>query len=380
MRHETTNHKPQKYGLFLTLIFTLTIFSSLISPSAHAKATGPCVNCHTMHNSQGGTAMATYGGETGPNSFLTRGSCIGCHAQGTGNKIENIGGNEIPQVYHNDGTGDLAAGNFGYIDGKKGTASDAHGHNVIDLFGANSDDVLDAAPGVYMVHAEFLSDTYLTCAGTNGCHGSRQDASGTGIGAIKGAHHGNVDGQLTTADTIANSYRFLLGTKGLENTTDKWQNKDATSHNEYYGKTTPTTYDCSSNQCHASGPAKPLNGTITDFCGTCHPDFHGTGNIGGDTSSPFTRHPTDIVLKASGEYAAYTTYSVEAPVGRTTVPDVASGTVVPGTDVVTCLSCHAAHGTNYPDMLRWDYSGMIAGSGSNTSGCFVCHTTKDTGG
>jgi len=80
-----------------------------------------------MHNSQGGTEMATYGGETGPNSFLTRGSCIGCHAQGTGNKIENIGGSEIPQVYHTDSS-DLAGGNFGYIDGKKGAASNSHGH------------------------------------------------------------------------------------------------------------------------------------------------------------------------------------------------------------------------------------------------------------
>lgn len=370
MRNETT-----KMCFFLTLIFTLTIFSSLISPSTHAKITGECVNCHTMHNSQGGTAMATYGGETGPNSFLTRGSCIGCHAQGTASKIVTVGTSQIPQVYHTDTT-DLAAGNFAYIGTKGGaTGSDSKGHNVIDLFGANSDGALNAAPGVYMIHGDIITDSVLTCAGDRGCHGTRQDDTGTA--ALKGAHHGNVDGKCATADTVANSYRFLLGTKGLENTTDKWQNKDANSHNEYYGKTTPTTYDCSSNQCHASGPAKPLNSTITDFCGTCHPDFHGTGNIGGSTTSPFTRHPTDIVIKNEGEYASYTTYSVEAPVGRTSVPSSMSGTVTPGTDVVTCLSCHAAHATNYPDMLRWDYSATIAGGGGADTGCFTCHTQKN---
>ncbi|HIJ58039.1 MAG TPA: cytochrome c3 family protein [Deltaproteobacteria bacterium] len=357
------------FSAVLGLILSLILFI----PGNSSAVTGLCVNCHTMHNSQDGGNMATYGGGTGPNPVLLRGTCLGCHAYnktGTLNVID-IGGSQIPQVWHDAAT-DLAAGNFKYVDG----TGYGKGHNVIDFFGTNSDVDLDAAPGVYMVHDSFLTDTYLTCAGTNGCHGSRQDASGTGLGAIKGAHHGNVDGKCNTADTVANSYRFLLGTKGLENTTDKWQNKDANSHNEYYGRTTPTTYDCGSNQCHASYPAKPLNGTITDFCGTCHPNFHGTGNIGGDINSPFTRHPTDIVLKGSGEFAAYTTYSVEAPVGRTTVPDAASGTVVPGTDVITCLSCHAAHGTNYPDMLKWDYLTMNAGGGGS-GGCFTCHTEKD---
>ena len=102
--------------------------------------------------------------------------------------------------------------------------------------------------------------------------------------------------------------------------------------------------------------------------------------IGRTTSSPFQRHPSDIVLPLGGEYGSYTNYSVEAPVARTMVPDVPSDGVTPGTDAVMCLSCHGAHATNYPDILRWDYTGMVAGGGSNTSGCFVCHTTKDTGG
>lgn len=374
LKNQRTN--SEKVAAFSGTLVLILLLILLLPGNSSAAVTGACSNCHTMHNSQGGAAMATYGGGTGPNSYLVRGTCLGCHAQGTANNIETVGTSQIPQVYHTNPT-DLAAGNFANIGTKGGaTPSDSKGHNVIDLFGTNSDGVLDEAPGVYMVHSGFLSDTYLTCAGSKGCHGSRQSASGTGIAALSGAHHGNVDGQLNTADTVANSYRFLLGVKGFENSTDKWQNKSATSHNEYYGKTTPTTYACGSNDCHASYPAKPLNGTITDFCGTCHPDFHGTGNIGGDAISPFTRHPTDIVLKNSGEYAAYTTYSVEAPVGRTSVPASMSGTVTPGTDVVTCLSCHFAHASNYDDMLRWDYSTMVAGGGGS-GGCFTCHTEKN---
>ncbi|TSA10529.1 MAG: hypothetical protein D4R73_05115 [Deltaproteobacteria bacterium] len=28
-------------------------------------------------------------------------------------------------------------------------------------------------------------------------------------------------------------------------------------------------------------------------------------------------------------------------------------------------------------MLKWDYTTMVAGGGSNTTGCFTCHTQKD---
>jgi len=84
-----------------------------------------------------------------------------------------------------------------------------------------------------------------------------------------------------------------------------------------------------------------------------------------------------VVLKATGEYSAYTAYSTEAPVARPTVYDNPSPTVTPGTDVVMCLSCHGAHGTDYPDILRWDYSEMIAGDSSKSGGCFTCHTEKN---
>ncbi|RLB81298.1 MAG: hypothetical protein DRH17_09580 [Deltaproteobacteria bacterium] len=382
---KTQRTYPGRVGAFCT---TLGLILSLILPlpgNSSAKVTGPCSNCHTMHNNQNGAAMATYGAEgkpwkgEGPYPALTRGNCLGCHGMGTGNKIENIGGSLVPQVYHTDST-DLAAGNFAYILGAKGTgASDTKGHNVIDL--GNTDDLLDSPPGWNCAYP--VSNTQLTCAGNYGCHGYRYKNQGTASNIMKGTHHQNVDGKCDIANDLYNSYRFLLGVKGLENTTDKWQNKAADSHNEYYGASTPMT-DGGCFDCHAFAPdsmnASPASNTISGFCGTCHDDFHFVYGIGGDTSSPFTRHPSDIVLPSSGEYAAYTTYSVEAPVGRTTVPDSIGNTVYPGSDVVTCLSCHVAHASDYPDMLRWDYTTMIAGSGENTSGCFVCHTTKDTGG
>lgn len=363
--------------------------------SARAAITGVCSNCHTMHNSQDNDSMS-YGANgqpwesEGPNESLTRGSCIGCHGMGTANRIENIGDSEIPQVFHTDSAGDLAGGNFAYILGTKGSgASDSKGHNIKEL--GNSDDILFEAPGFFpMEHDTPVSAANLTCAGNIGCHGNRGRPGAQGMGAnvqvMKGAHHQNEGGQLNIADEIYNSYRFLRGVKGYENNgTYKWQNYNASNHNEYFGATTPATIGCSASSCHTPNGIQPPNNTISGFCATCHGSFHVLGDadmdiefegIGGDLVRPFKRHPTDIVLPNSEEYVNYTNYSVEAPVARTSVPSSMSATVTPSSDVVMCLSCHVAHASDYPDMLRWDYRTMIA-NGGGSGGCFTCHTEKN---
>lgn len=371
------NYKSKNLSI-IALLSILSIF--LVYSSGETKITGICANCHTMHSSQNGTSGGiAFGGSSLPQPVLLRGTCFGCHGQGGANKIVTISGSDIPQVYHTDPSGDLAGGNFRYL-----STNDNRGHNVKDI--GNADDILNAAPGILPEsgHNIIITDTNLTCAGYIGCHGSRYNdgKATTGIPMLKGAHHSNVDGKCETdIDKVYGSYRFLLGVKGLENTSDKWQNKDANSHNEYFGDTTPMNVSCA-NTCHLSGGVQPPNHTISGFCATCHGLFHDLSSIGGDTISPFTRHPTDIVIKNDGEYSAYTTYSVEAPVARGAVPDGISSTVTPGNSgiegaIVMCLSCHAVHGTNYPDILRWNYDDMIAGDNSKSGGCFTCHTQKN---
>jgi hypothetical protein len=352
----------------LILISMLLICLLVTFDISHAKVVGPCVNCHTMHNSQSGTSMISYvfNGEStsSPLPYLLRGTCLGCHAMNTANRIETLSGSQFPQVYHKDGAGDLAGGNFAYIDGTKGSgAASSKGHNVIDIFSPNSDTNLNNAPGTH----SGVTDGNLTCAGKRGCHGWRVTGS-TGLNALRKAHHGNVDGKLDTASTVANSYRFLFGVKGLENPI--WQNINENNHNEYFGASSPHIGDYNNcNNCHASiwldppgvliSVPRPASKTISGFCGSCHGEFHFTSGIGGDISSPFTRHPTDVIINTQGpssEYANYTVYDITVPVGRTSVPDTASNVVDPSNDTVICLSCHMAHGSDYSDILRWDYS------------------------
>jgi hypothetical protein len=209
-------------------------------------------------------------------------------------------------------------------------------------------------------------------------HGKRNPLV-TGLRALKGAHHNNVDGKCNTDPATAvasNSYRFLVGVEGLENTGPyKWQNYNANNHNEYFGTSPSLELDCSATSCHSpSAYVYSPNGSISTFCATCHGQFHNPSTVG--TSSPFIRHPTDVFLPAIGEYSAYKAYSTEAPVARTSVQDSMRPDVVPGTDVVMCLSCHAAHATPYADILRWNYNDMVAGGGGS-GGCFTCHTQKN---
>ncbi len=356
---------------FSFLYILITISLAFLPGSVYGAITGDCSNCHTMHNSQNGVAVDA----SGPYESLARGDCLGCHGSGSVNinGLDPVTG--APQVMH-DGAGsapDLAGGNFAYILGTKGSgASDAKGHNTVEL--GNPESTLVEPPGH---HSPSGIGVNVTCSGAKGCHGER--AAGV---AMKGAHHRNLSGQLNTADEAYNSYRFLMGVKGFENDgARKWQNFDADNHNEYFGAVTPMTYGAGNcNICHTARGVQPTNNTISGYCGTCHREFHVIEGIGGNTSAPFKRHPTDVLLPNSGEYSSYNgagnPYSVEAPVARTAVPGSIGNTVTPGTDVVMCLSCHKAHATDYPDMLRWDYSTMISGGGGS-GGCFTCHTTKN---
>ncbi|MCK4537149.1 MAG: cytochrome c3 family protein, partial [Desulfuromonadales bacterium] len=116
--------------------------------------------------------------------------------------------------------------------------------------------------------------------------------------------------------------------------------------------------------------------TITAYCVGCHEEIHYHSMDINDPLSAWIRHPSDRLLPETGEYSTYnpvTSYDPTVPVGWTdiTAPTRATASVI-------CLSCHRAHGSEYPDMLRWDYAGaMIAGGGPLSEGCFVCHSTKD---
>lgn len=387
-----------KKTLIISLVALLSI--ALSCGFAYAVVQGQCANCHTMHNSQNGVDVAA----GGPYETLLIYDCMGCHGQNTALNIEFAG--TTPQVLHQNAT-DLAGGNFAYITGDKAIIvgdTSSVGHNVIET-GVAEATIPNAAasfpPGDE--HGNFaagLTNATFTCGGVYGCHGDRTVVGS--MAAISGSHHANDDvcklgdpllDEASQGGSVALSYRFLLGVLGGED--PDWQATTAANeHNEYKGAT---------NGIEGGSASDPGGGTISGFCAECHGNFHGPRAAGSDITdnaagSPWLRHPTDIVLDADAakEYQYYNgtvppgpgPYSLDAPVGRAGGIITAanypanSGDVTVGSNdsIVICLSCHKVHGSEYEDILRWNYSTIDAGTGvDENTRCFICHTTKDTG-
>ena len=370
------------YSVILSLIISFVLFLPYISNNSYARVTGPCSNCHTMHNSQGGdweVVQPTWAaGE--PRSDLICNTCVGCH---TG---DNDGTNTTPYVnsfsplsesdFGKNGK-TLAGGNFWWV----AQGDDDKGHNIFPENG----DSLNKAPG----------DTGLASCGTNACHANLH-LPAVSLGELNGKsacqgchlhpkHHADDANTKFVNSEDQGWYRFLSGhnagedkgVKGIEH--EKWNyGATANSHNEYLGK----------EQNGGFGFAGGLGNTTTAFCTGCHGQFHDDQRDGDEeNTNPWIRHPSDAVIPNSGEYArafgtdgtgGTGTYDPDVPVARPSLDGwtESSSIVTPGTDIVMCLSCHVAHGSPYPDMLRWNYDDMIAGGGG-TGGCFNCHTEKN---
>jgi hypothetical protein len=254
--------------------------------------------------------------------------------------------NNTPIVYNTDTINNpLAGGNFNYI-----RADDSKGHNVAGI------KAQDVTLGLIPPGGSALT-FQLTCAGEFGCHGDRSSGKGEITGMYLTHHTDDTAG--ITGSSVGLSYRFLNGILGKEDP-DWEQDNINTSHNEYKGSTSSAT------------------DTISYLCAQCHGNFHpwegGPSEVG--VATPWFRHPTDIALNSTGEYASYTTYSLVAPLARPDTDNVLDTTeVTPGTDIVMCLSCHRAHASPYYKSLRWDYKSSTLSTA--LSGCNVCHTSKN---
>lgn len=313
-------------------IFLLSIFFAIgLHGLAQAEVTGQCVNCHTMHNSQGGASMIIgYGAGAGPyGSLLRANGCLGCHATADGADIwQGVG--DAPIVYNPSepsyGANGLAAGDFYYV-----TLNNANGHNVAGITGV----VFDGIPPGYGVGkadtdgntpggglSSNWTDQQVTCAGYYGCHG-KHDEGYDNMTGMKGAHHGDEgSGSYKDGTTLSKSYRFLNGITGVEDSDWECSTGNA-DHNWYQGATNFTT-----------------NSTISYLCAECHADYHGSAMEGAD--SHWKRHPSDgVLLSETQGYSSYDptgTYDNNAPVAYTDPTTTSNATAV-----VMCLSCHRAH-------------------------------------
>ncbi|MDD2556658.1 MAG: cytochrome c3 family protein [Desulfuromonas sp.] len=374
----------------LSLLLTLALVVS--GSTAWAKVQGACSDCHTMHNSQDGSDVVAELGRS-----LTKGDCVGCHtgANAAGGNIPYITDTSEPTYTSADGTSGttLAGGSFYWV----ANGGDAKGHNVLNIAAGKDANMPNLDPPGWnpavsnnvIAGGDATWSNQLTCAGTYGCHGPHGAADD--FQDIAGAHHG--DDSVIDGSTAAKSYRFLNGIIGYE--AADWElSPSATNRNEYHGVARKSI---------TTGGGESDQKTISYFCATCHGNYHSGDGISSAAQeasigeNPWLRHPTDYDMAdtaVGSEYRSYNqdgTYSVEAPVAFDLGASVTKAShalnsvaFTGGKAIVTCISCHRAHGSPHDDLLRWAYSPtndtgavMSAGSGAGNVGCFVCHTTKN---
>ncbi|MDH5299041.1 MAG: hypothetical protein OEV91_08480 [Desulfobulbaceae bacterium] len=341
-----------------------------------AKVSGPCSNCHTMHNSQNGQPVVAAGAQP----TLLNATCVGCHSSATAETKITANGSVIPIVYNTvEPTTPLAGGNFYWV-----TKNSNRGHNCLSIPGMVNDPDLDGKtpgqPGGTGGDCERCHARIVDCTS---CHAPKHHA-GSGSAVV-----GKNDGWYRFLNSSLHGHD-LAGVKGIEDS--DWQyTMSASDHNEYNGTNNPLGFD---------------DNSMSNYCGGCHYMFHGAQNTDSDpvswfcdNKSPWYLHPTHLALSqtaAGKEYHLYNTsddatagsFNPDVPVARN--PTRLSGMAASSSQVyvaagaaqgdqVMCLSCHRAHGSPYADMLRWDYQGMSAhnAGGATGSGCFVCHTAKD---
>jgi len=346
-------------------------------------------------NSENGNLMVPVPAN-GPNPELLVTDCVGCHsANDSSTAISSIGApivyNTSQPTFGNAYPGGpsqgLAGGNFYYVE----HVDDSRGHNV---FASNPDETLgmppsgrDIACGTGSCHNNLTvpyaggAKTYLH--GRNGC--TKCHMLNTDTASSVAWHHlpqntGRFAGIYSDNGVwVHNWYRFLasphvsgrqVGVAGYED--PDWEfTVSSADHNDY----------------REAPPNSPQSKSysVSGFCEGCHWYFYDYAPDAGDGA--YHRHPTHTIIPDSGEYAmAYGeehAYDPLVPVGQAIgyyfPGDMApKETVTPGTDRVMCLTCHRAHASPYPKMLRFPYDQMQAGGGlGDGEGCFKCHTQKD---
>jgi predicted CXXCH cytochrome family protein len=361
-----------KFGLviFAACLFTLALGG--LAYAFHSGGVAECGGCHSMHAPKAGGSFLLIGSDASS-------TCLSCHQQS---------GLLTPSSYHvSTADADMPTGvaprqrtpggDFGWLKKSyaftvRGTttteAGETHGHNVVATdFGFLADATNTTAPG------GTLSSSQLGCQSCHEPHGGvrrlsdgsyvRQSASAGGTTypiIASGSYNNSV---TPAAGQAVGGYRLLRGLN------------DSSQGVTFTGVAVaiaPSTYNQTeaTNQVRVAYGADGIN-TWGNWCASCHPQMHSSGNY---------VHPVDQSL-GSGIATAYNAYvktgdlTGSAATSFTSLVPFAdnTGTITtlqshakndntylngPATsDKVMCLSCHRAHASGFPEMLRWNMEG-----------------------
>jgi len=336
----------------------------------HGGGVAECGGCHSMHSPKAGGSFLLVGTDQSS-------TCLSCHEHA---------GDTGPSSYHiSTADADMPAGtapkqrtpggDFGWLKktysfAVRGTANTedgaTHGHNIVATDkGYVADSTNTTAPG-----GTFTS-SQLGCQSCHDPHGtSRRLSDGTYVrpAAAPGASYAPIIGSgsynnsaAPTAGQAVGVYRLLRGLNDAS---------QGVTFNGVAIAVAPSSYNRTeaATQTRVAYGASGTN-TWGSWCATCHEGMHTTsGNTvhavdqslgptiaanyiayvkSGDLSGTSTNAFSSLVpfIENTGDIA---TLQSHAKNDDTFLNGPASG------DKVSCLSCHRAHASGFPEMLRWN--------------------------
>ena len=347
MRKVTMVLKVVLAGVFTIFIYFSASGISIAKISKEGSDTY-CNLCHSGGNSTDGTTNQT---------------CIECHSNENDEPLKVLsypqGEVKVPIVYNMiEPKNPLPSGNFFWVAQEDDPERDSKGHNI---FSDNPDDTYIAAPyhsvgvscGINSCHENLHAPSVpMNRENCTKCHMLSSSFDDPPIGFHHANDHEHLEGGLVTrADQ--GWFRFLSGhmggrghgVKGYED--GDWQvTSNENDHNEYLAYSGTKT---------SAGGFSSVGDTITGFCTGCHGNIYISQNGIGNWLT-CSGHPCAGDVKISEieeaclDFPFFETYNPKLPVGRSYLTSPISS--VSYLDMLTCSSCHAAHGSPFPYKLR----------------------------
>jgi predicted CXXCH cytochrome family protein len=381
----------KRSGFIILLSALVVLFYGSTGQAFHSGGVAECSGCHSMHSpNPSGSSLLKNADQSS--------TCLSCHLHA---------GDTGPSSYHvatadadmPTGTAPLQrtpGGDFGWLRKTYNTVirgsaynepGDRHGHNIVaGDFGYLADATNTTAPGGTFPAAQ------LACNSCHDPHGSYRRRSDGTIGTTGGAIIASGSYKTSTtpgysdppaAGTALGVYRLLAGLG---------YSKGGVTYSGVPAAKVPNTYNQKedTNQVRVAYGVATTGGHETwgQWCSTCHPNMHSQGNY---------VHPVDQALGSTiiGNYNSYvksgdmtgvaaSSYSSLVPFASNTnnygtLAGLANNGSPTGAgptdgDQVTCLSCHRAHASGFPDMLRFNiegefmvYNGLYPGNDTTPS-------------
>jgi len=358
--------KVVKLSLVIMAAAVLTIGLSGMAYAFHSGGVAECGGCHSMHSPKTGGSFLLIGTDQSS-------TCLDCHS-GASLSSYHVLTYPAPAVGVAPANltpgGDFAWLYKNYSFTVRGSTTNelgqTHGHNVVAAdFGITADPDFPTAPGGTFPTGQ------LACNSCHDPHGKYRRIGGdttytiatTGAPIIGSGSYAT--SAVPTATQAVGVYRLLQGGTAGSVT---YPGVPAASAPSTYNQTEATNQVRVAYGVTATGGGKTSWG---QWCAACHTGMHSTGNYvhpvdqglgstitglygtyvssGIMTGAPATSYLSLVpFMENTGDYATLKTHA-------SNINGYLNG---PGSsDQVSCLSCHRAHASGFPDALRWNMEG-----------------------